>query len=158
VPTEQDYLAGDDIYQNTVGALKRALGDYESQYRADQGTYNQDYKNGLKNLGYTPGQGEGGQGGEWNWTDPLTASGRAREAQTNDFASRGMVQSQGYYDAFETLKRSLGDQFTNMLGAKTKYQGDLDRGLTEYKSQNTLADQSARTEAIQRMAALYGLV
>lgn len=157
-PNEKDYLAGDDIYTNTIGALQRALKDYQAQYTADSGAYGIDYGNALKSLGYTPGLDPSGKGGSWNWDDPLTASGNARQRQTNDFAGRGMLQSSGYNDSFDTLKRSLNDQFEGMLGAKNKYMGDLDRGLTNYKSQNTSASQNARAEAMARMAALYGLV
>lgn len=158
VPSIGDYEANDSILTAALAALDRAMKDYESQATADTENYERDYSQGLNNLGWRdPDDGIEGNFG-WDWNDVLTSSGRAYQNQNNDFASRGMLQSQGYLDAQAMLDRSLNDQRTAMETGRTDFLSDLGRKKTEFQNQDTLARQQARAEAAARRAAEYGIV
>lgn len=154
-PSEEDYLAGDGSFQAQLAALKGALERYTADSTLQRNNYQTDYGSSLRDLGYTEGA-EGGAG-QWNWNDQNTASGRAYQNQLNDFASRNMLQSQGYADAATDLERQLGQQYTQMSTNKTNFMTDLDRQLANYKGENTSGVNAARAEAIARRAAQYAL-
>lgn len=154
-PTEEDYLAGDSAYQTQLAALKGALERYISDSTLQKTNYQNDYNTSLRDLGYT--EGLNGAPGQWNWNDMTTASGKAYQNQLNDFASRGMLQSQGYADANNDLQRMLQQQYGQMSTNKNNFMTDLERQLANYKAENTSSQQSARAESIARRAAQYGL-
>ena len=151
VPSEEDYLAGDSAYQTQFAALKAALERYQADQQLETSKYNTDYTTSLRDLGYDEGT------KQWNWTDQLTAAGRAYQSQLNDFASRGMLQSQGYADANSDLQRLMNDQYGQMATNKTNFMTGMERALSNYKGENTSSQQAARAEAIARRAAQYGL-
>lgn len=148
VPSEEDYLAGDSSYQATLSALARQLQSFQADVDTQRSNRKLDYEKSLKDLGYN--------GGNWNWDDVLTASGRAYQNNSNDFASRGMLQSQAYADSINNLQRSLMDQYSGIDQTNTQFNTDLDRQLTKARDENTSATQQARAEAILRRAAQYG--
>lgn len=150
-PSEEDYLKGDAGFQAQQSALQAALQRYLADDKASRDKYGVDYGNSLRDLGYDEGA------KAWNWNDQLTASGRGYQNQLNDFASRGMLQSQGYADAFSELQRMLGQQYNALSTGKTTYMNDLDAQLANYRGENTSSLQSARAEALQRRAAQYAL-
>lgn len=154
-PTEEDYLAGDSAYQTQLAALKGALERYVSDSDLQRSNYQTDYGRSLRDLGYTEGQ--NGGAGTWNWDDMTTASGKSYQNQLNDFAARGMLQSQGYADANNDLQRMLQQQYGQMSTNKNNFMTDLERQLANYKAENTSSSQSARAESIARRAAQYGL-
>lgn len=154
-PTEEDYLAGDSAYQTQLAALKGALERYVSDSDLQRTNYQTDYGRSLRDLGYTEGQ--NGGAGTWNWDDMTTASGKSYQNQLNDFAARGMLQSQGYADANNDLQRMLQQQYGQMSTNKNNFMTDLERQLANYKAENTSSSQSARAESIARRAAQYGL-
>ena len=150
-PSEEDYLAGDSGYQAQQSALQGALQRYLADSDFQRTNYTTDYTRSLRDLGYDEGT------KEWNWNDELTASGRGYQNQLDDFASRGMLQSQGYADAYEELKRMLGQQYDSMSNARTAFMTDLDNQTANYKAENTANSQAARAEALQRRASQYAL-
>lgn len=150
-PSEEDYLAGDSGYQTQLSALQGALQRYLADSDFQRTNYITDYNRSLRDLGYDEGT------KQWNWNDKLTASGRAYQNQLDDFASRGMLQSQGYADAFQELQRMLGQQYDALLGAKTSFMTDLENQIANFKGENTANQQAARAEALQRRAAQYAL-
>ena len=150
-PSEEDYLAGDSGYQAQQSALKGALQRYLADSDFQRTNYTTDYTRSLRDLGYDEGT------KEWNWNDELTASGRGYQNKLDDFASRGMLQSQGYADAYEELKRMLGQQYDSMSNARTAFMTDLDNQTANYKAENTANSQAARAEALQRRASQYAL-
>lgn len=154
-PSEEDYLGGDSAYQTQLAALKGALERFVSDSDLQRNNYTTDYGRSLRDLGYSEGQ--AGAPGKWNWEDQTTASGKAYQNQLNDFASRGMLQSQGYADASNDLQRMLDQQYQQTLTNKTNFMTDMDRQLANYKAENTSGQQSARAESIARRAAQYGL-
>ena len=151
VPSEENYLAGDSSYQTQFAALKAALERYQADQQLETSKYNTDYTTSLRDLGYDEGT------KQWNWTDQLTAAGRAYQSQLNDFASRGMLQSQGYADANSDLQRLMTDQYGQMATNKTNFMTGMERSLANYQGENTSSQQAARAEAIARRAAQYGL-
>lgn len=155
-PTEEEYLAGDATYQAVISALAKQLSNFNSDIQAQRDNYMLDFNKGVDQLGYVAG--EGGRPASWDWNDLLTASGRAYQNLSNDFASRGMLQSSGYADSLNNLQRSLMDQYTGMTQARDVFTGDLDRQTAQYTDENTASSQAARAEAILRRAAQYGLV
>lgn len=158
VPSIGDYEANDQILTAALGALDRAMKDYEAQYATDTANYDRDFNEGQRNLGWRDlDAGEPVSMG-WDWNDVLSSSGRAYQNQVNDFANRGMLQSQGYLDAQSLLERSLNDQKGAMESARTDFMGDLGRRRSEFQNQDTLARQQARAEAASRRAAEYGIV
>lgn len=154
-PSEADYLKGDSTYQATVSALAKQLSNFTTDINAQEANYDIDFNKAVQELGYIPGV-DGGANA-WNWDDQLTASGRSYQQLLNDFASRGMLQSQGFADSQNDLTRSLNDQYGQLSTARQTFGSDLDRQLANYKDENTASSQAARAEAILRRAAQYGL-
>lgn len=150
-PTDEDYLAGDAGYQTQLSALQGALQRFLADSDFQRTNYTTDYNRSLRDLGYDEGT------KAWNWDDRLTASGRGYNNQLDDFASRGMLQSQGYADAFSELQRMLGQQYDALSGAKTNFMTDLDNQIANFRGENTSNQQAARAEALQRRAAQYAL-
>jgi hypothetical protein len=157
-PSVEEYQAKDAILAAALGALDKAMADYNAQYDADLKNYDRDYNEGLGNLGWQDlDKGDPISMG-WNWNDLLTSSGKAYQSQLNDFANRGMLQSQGYADALALLERSLNDQKGAMDTARGDFRNEKDRGKSEFSNQDTLARQQARAESTSRRAAEYGVV
>lgn len=156
VPSEEDYLKGDSVYKATIEALGKQLKNYITDINAQRENYELDYNNALQQLGYIAPAEEGGMG-SWNWQDQLTASGRMYQQLLNDFAARGMLQSQGFASGQEDLTRQLQQQYNDLSTARQTFGAGLDNQLTAYKDENTSASQAARAEAILRRAAQYGL-
>lgn len=155
-PSEADYLKGDATYQATVSALAKQLQNYITDINAQRENYDLDYNNAVQQLGYITPAEEGGMG-SWNWEDQLTASGRMYQQLLNDFAARGMLQSQGFASGQEDLTRQLQQQYNDLSTARQTFGSGLDNQLSAYKDDNTAASQAARAEAILRRAAQYGL-
>lgn len=154
-PSEEDYLAGDSGYQATIAALLRQMEGFQADIDSQRANRKLDYDSALKDLGYRA-PAEPGGAANWNWDDLLTASGRAYQNNSNDFASRGMLQSQAYADSINNLQRSLMDQFNGIDQTNTQFNNDLDRQLAKTRDENTSAQQQARADAIMRRNAQYG--
>jgi hypothetical protein len=150
-PSEEDYLAGDSGFQTQSSALQAALQRFLADSDFQKKTYETDYGKSLRDLGYDEGQ------KSWNWNDKLTASGRGYQSQLDDFASRNMLQSQGYADAFNELQRMLGQQYDSVSGAKQTFMTDMDNQVANYKGENTANLQAAKAEALARRASQFGL-
>jgi hypothetical protein len=166
VNPETDYLqeAG---YIAQIGALEEAMKKFNSQDTAERGRYDLDYDKGLNSLGYkdnTPGvttdnleESEMGNR-NWDWNDVLTASGRGYQQNVNDFASRGMIQSQGYFDALDQLTRSLDEQRGSMGTGRKNWRAEKDTAQANYGVQDTAARNTAKIDAISRLSAQLGLL
>lgn len=157
-PTEGEYQAQDAILAAALGALDRAMSDYNAQYDADLQTYDRDYNKGLGNLGFRDLDPGDAVNMGWDWNDVLTSSGAAYQNQLNDFANRGALQSSGYADALAALTRSLNDQKGAMDTGRSDFLSDKARGKNEFVNQDTLARQQARAESTARRGAQYGIV
>lgn len=155
VPSEEDYLAGDATYQATMAALAKQLQNFNTDIDTQLSNRKIDYDNALRDLGYVAPTTEGAASG-WNFDDQMTAAGRAYQAMLNDFASRGMIQSQGYADAQNDLSRTLNQQYEGMKTSNDQFLNDMTRQKTKATDENNAATAAARAEAIMRRAAQYG--
>ena len=152
--SDDDYLAGDSSYQAQLAALLKAVSDYDADATSQKTKYEVDYGDSLKNLGWTqdnPNTKDVNEGA-WNFKDMNTAAGRAFQNQENDFAGRGLLQSSLYGTANDNLTRSLNDQLGGINTGRQNFLDDLSRGQAAYKNENTLGQQQARAEALQRRA------
>jgi hypothetical protein len=157
IDPKTDYLkeAG---YMANISALDKALQEFNSQDTAERGRYDVDYKEGLRGLGYRDENIDDTIDGEWDFNDQLTASGRGYQQNLNDFASRGMLESQGYYDSVTNLKRSLADQLGAMTTGRQNFKKERDEGVANYGNQDQAARATAMTAAIERLSAQLGLI
>jgi hypothetical protein len=153
---EVDYLkeAG---FMAQASALDKALQEFQSQDKAERGRYDIDYKKGLGDLGYRDENIDDNIAGQWDWNDVLTASGRGYQQNTNDFAARGMLQSQGYFDSLKNLERSLEDQRGAMGTARQNFGKERDEGMATYVNQDKASRDAARIAAIERLSSSLGL-
>lgn len=158
-PSEEDYLAGDAGFQASLASLLKALQMFESDDTAQRTKYETDYKDGIRQLGWTPDNAETADVDEsnWNWEDQNTASGRAYQSQLGDFAGRGMLQSSGYARAANDLRRSFNDQLGSVNRARADFLSQRDRDLAAYREENKSAQGQSRAEALARRAAQYAL-
>lgn len=149
--SEEDYLAGDGGFQAQSSALQSALERFLADSKFQRDTYDTDYKSSLRDLGYREST------DDWNWLDPLTASGRGYQSQLDDFGARGMIQSSGFANAQEDLARTLRQQLGAMQTNRTTFEQDMNNQVANYKAENKVAQQAARAEALQRRAAGFSL-
>lgn len=151
----EDYLASgaDSAYTAQMAALTKALENSQTDLRAQQGQYDVNYGDSVKNLGYIQDDPATPQNeGAWNFTDTNNAAGRGFQNQQNDFAGRGMLQSSLYGTAQDNLTRSLSDQLGGMNTAKQNFGNDIARQGAAFGNQNTLSQGQAKAEAIARRA------
>lgn len=173
--SDEDYLASDSMFQAQKNALQAALDAYLSDSAAQRQSYNTNYGESLRKLGFTGDKGaldkakwnqEAGrfeidnapaQGFGWNETDNLTASGRGFENALNDFASRGMLQSSAYGRARNDLMRNLNEQLASTAGAKQTAMGEFDRNEAAKKQEKQMSEAQAAQETLARVKAAYGI-
>lgn len=148
----------DQAYQAQMAALQKALSDYQADNTHQKDQYSTDFTKSLGQLGWTPGtNADDVNGGQWNFTDQNTASGKAYQNQLNDFASRGLLQSSLYGQANNDLLRSLTDQLSGLNTAKSNFMTNLAQQLSAYQNQNTASQQQAKADALARYSAQFGV-
>ena len=173
--TDEDYLASDAMFQAQKNALQTALDAYLADSAAQRQTYNTNYGESLRKLGFTGDKGlldkakwdpadqrfevdnAPVQGFGWNETDNLTASGRGFENALNDFASRGMLQSSAYGRARNDLMRNLNEQLASTASAKQTAMGEFDRNEAAKKQEKQMSEAQAAQETLARVKAAYGI-
>lgn len=151
----EDYLASgaDSAYTAQMAALTKALENSQADLTAQQGQYDVNYGDSVKNLGYIQDDPATPQNeGMWNFTDTNNAAGRGFQNQQNDFAGRGMLQSSLYGTAQDNLTRSLSDQLGGMNTAKQNFRNDIASQGAAFGNQNMLSQGQAKAEAIARRA------
>lgn len=147
---------GDPGYIAQANALHAALQNYESDYTNKTGQYNTQYAQAVKNLGWNPGVGTAP--GEWALKDTNTAAGRSYQAQNNDYAARGLLQSSMYAQAVDNLMRSLNDQNTSLQNNKQSYLSGLATDKAQYEANNNYQLTQAANDAMNRiMSGLIGV-
>jgi hypothetical protein len=163
-PNPNAYLTDPD-YIAQIAALKAQAENYNTDFNQKTGAYNTQFQDALRNLGFlapaagakddpsTPNIDE--SKGGWAWDDQNTAAGRGFTNQKNDFASRGLMQSSLYAQAFNDLIRSLSDQNTSLNNAKTSYLNGLSNDKAQFQSQNNYQQSQAASEAKNRLANQY---
>lgn len=131
-PAKPDPLAGDVIYKQQRDAAHRALGDYQSQLTAQQNSYNTDYR---RNIGNNARQ-EGFDVQDLN----------------NDFASRGLSHSGMFIKSGSDLATNYNRADDALNEGKAQFGANLQTGLQNFKSQQSLDAIRYRNEAINRRA------
>lgn len=137
-------------------ALQKALKGYQDQTAQQEASYDADYKTGLHSLGYQGSGWDPNKGyakGTWAANDPTTSYGNSYNNQLNDFAGRDMLNSTFYSDALNNMNRKFSDQLNSMATARTNARTTAQQTLGQESSENDLAQQQARAEAIARLAA-----
>lgn len=157
--SQQEWLANDDAYTDTVAAQRLEYENLLAQLQAQQRNYETDLYNTLRNLGLRGHQVSGGsiQGGEWDTSDRLGAYGRQYQNLMNDFASRGMLQSTLFGGAQNDMQRGFNQQRADLAGALQQLVSGIEADRASAQAARDAAITAAQRESIARRAATYGL-
>lgn len=124
------YLTNDTTYQSQLAAINKALGDYQANEQSAEGNYNASYAQNQYDLG------------RGNTQDT--------ENQTNDYASRGLLRSGLFGKAYGNTQEDYASKQSALDQGRQSYIGGLQRDMSNYISSQTLAQQQARQDAINR--------
>jgi hypothetical protein len=170
----------DSAYTRQMGAIQRALQEFETgaQQRADR--YGIDFGQGVNRLGYRmapdfqsmgnilearPGSTLGDVMGRGEWDlegnfDPYTAAAKGTRGTRDEFAGRGMLRSSDFVKTFGDFQNRLNQQLEDMNTGRTRFYEDT---LSELTSRRTTAEEeqqaakdAARARAIAKAAASLG--
>lgn len=136
-PTVKKWLANDTTYQATINALNKALADYKARMNQQRGQYDTEYNMNLGNLN--------------------TSRRAAVDDQQNDFASRGVLRSGVYAKSLGELSSDYDARRNALDTGRANYRADLSSALRDFQTEQALAKQNARQNAINRRAARYGI-
>lgn len=135
-PSINEWLAGDTAYKQQTDASQKALRDYLAQMTGQQNNYNTEYERNLGNLG--------------------DAEKLATTDTENDFSARGLTTSGLYLKALADLKADYDKRESTLADGRAEFLGNLQNGLTNFKSTQGINNTRYRNEAINRRAAQYG--
>lgn len=162
----------DPMYIAQANALDTALENYKNEIEAQRQTYNANYGESLRKLGFSgdhkmldkatfdPATGTWSGAGDnvgFNQTDQNTASGRAYVGNRNDFASRGMLQGTDFARASNNIDRSLNEQLSNTAKARNTSMADFDRQKAAKASETASNKGQLQQESIARLKSGYGI-
>lgn len=137
-PTDSAYIAEaagiNSDTQSLLDELKRQRGMYEL-----------DWKTALRNLGYDQGA------GRWDRGNRLGAYGQAMNNQTNDFASRGLMNSSLYANALADLEGSFTQQLGDLNAANLQDETGYNERVAAANTQKDNALKQARMNALARL-------
>lgn len=137
VPSLNDYLGTDSVYQQSVSGGKRSLNDFLSEM--------------------TRRRGEAGT----QFTQTQGSMERDRVTQLedlkNEFASRGLIQSGLYGEEQGKFQQKFTEQQTALQQQQAALLADLLSQEKNYRRENDLATQQAKQEALARRAAKYNI-
>jgi hypothetical protein len=125
VPSIDDYLSTDDPYQQQHLALQDALKDYQKQYDLQNSQYGTTY--------------------DQNSTALKKNRELSEASLTDDYASRGLMNSGIYNKAFTDLGTDYNNRQISLDTDKANFIANLGLGLTNFQ------------DAINRRAAQYGV-
>lgn len=128
--TIDQYLAGDTAFNSQKTAYQKALADYAAQMQAEQGKYNGEYGAQTAQLGLDRTQG--------------------MKSLTDDYASRGLLQSGVYADAQGELSKKFDTSAADLERAKQAYMSDLTTGQTNFQTTQQTLLEKARQDALNR--------
>lgn len=148
--SDDDWWNQDASFQTESGGLKSVLDNALSDLARKRSNYDTDFSSTLKNLGWDwEGDTIGDLGsvgaGKWDPTNQLGAYGQGNQNLTNDYASRGLMDSSFFGDALTNYNTDFNNQFANLNQGRAQFQ-------TEY-GDNTGQGASANSEyqnALQR--------
>jgi len=125
-----DYLAKDTAYNSQKSAYQKALADYATQMKGEQSKYTGEYDAQNKQLGLDRVE------GQTNLSD--------------DYASRGLINSGVYGDALGDLNKKYDTQAADLQRAKQAYMDDLTTGQTNFQGTQQTLLEKARQDALNR--------
>lgn len=119
-------------------------------------SYMQDFKGGLRNLGWDY-EGEDYGNGKWDADDRLGAYGGAFQNLQNDYSGRGLLDSSFYGQANNDLTDRFNRQRTDMMTGLTGQQNDFNSNKTNALQSREAAKNRALAEAYARYSGGYGV-
>lgn len=141
-------------------ARERAIQSAMDLFGAEQATqsarYNEDYNKSLTQLGYDPTKGFD-RGALMSSGQRATASGKAYNAMSNDFAARGMLQSGAYQAQQGVLGTQLEDQRLAIDKGKLQFGEDQQAKLKAQQAQNEQARIQALSDAKSAILERYAM-
>lgn len=141
-------------------ARERAIQSAMDLFGADQATqsarYNENYNKSLIQLGYDPTSGFD-RGALMSSGQRATASGKAYNALSNDFAARGMLQSGAYQAQQGVLGTQLEDQRLAIDKGKLQFAEDQQAKLRAQQAQNEQARIQALSDAKSAILERYAM-
>lgn len=136
-PSVKDYLAGDVSYQNLLRGQQRTLADF----LADIGRQRTEATTSFGDVTRSMEQ----------------EKERALEAMTNEFASRGLLQSGLFGQEQAEYNQDWANQMTQLEQGQQSLLADLLSQRTNFQREQSLAQEAARQSAIRRRAEKYGI-
>lgn len=137
VPSYTQYLNGDTTYQSQVAQLRQAYANYLASQNNEKTNFENTYALNRKNL--------------------TTERGRALTDTTDDYASRGMLQSGLYGKAYADRGADYSQRQAALDTERQAFKGDLATNLSAFQGEQNSVLTSAKQEAIARRAAKYGI-
>lgn len=137
VPSVNKWLANDTQYQATTNALAKALKDYKTRMNQQLGQYDTEYNQNVSTLG--------------------TSRQAALTDTENDYAGRGILRSGVYANTTSNLMSDYNARQNRLDTGRANFRADMTSAEQDFKSEQNLANQNARQNAINRRAARYGI-
>jgi hypothetical protein len=117
--------------------MKKAMADYLAQMNSQRQQYEGQYGLNAQELGKQRTTGFGDL--------------------ENDYASRGLLQSGVYGKAYADLENDFKRRQTDLDTGRTNFLANLASGQKNFTTEQQLAMEKARQDAIARRAAQYGI-
>lgn len=136
-PSIKEWLAGDNVFQDTRRNLRKARSDLRGDVTRRRGIVRGDYQDSRRAL-------KEQRGGDL-------------EDLEEDFASRGLLKSGLYAGEVGDYEEEFAERLANLGTKKTQAIEALQQELDKFKSANKLRRQSAREQAVRRRAEKFDL-
>ena len=136
-PSIEQFLRGDTAYMGQEAGLKAGMDQYNIDYGQRQTQYGTEYNMNKDNL-----------------AKALT---EANTGMTDDYASRGMLNSGTYGTAYADQQTEYNSRQTALDNARNQWLAEQLSGQTSATSESALSGQKARQDAINRRAAQYAV-
>jgi hypothetical protein len=135
-PTIESFLGADTQYQSQLAALNKALADYQAQMGMQSNQYQTNYASNLNQLG----------------TDRKVGM----DDQMNDYTGRGLFHSGLFGKAAGDLSTQFDNRQSDLSRARADFLANLGLDFNNFRSQQNITSQQAKSDAISRRAAQYG--
>jgi len=136
-PSIEDYLGLDTGYLGQMQQLQKALSDFQASQLQQQNQFDVDNTRQLRDLGIQQQQ--------------------QQDSLQEDFAARGLANSGAFADALGQLNQGFLGQQTDLNTGRSNFMSQLEQALQDFQSQQNMAQQQARQDAIGRRAQKFNL-
>lgn len=148
----------DPVYQQQITQLARNMADFKSQQGLAQGQYRNQYNASLGRLGWNHGGFDNPSAGGWDVNKPgLNQYADSTNANSNDFAGRGVYNSGMYLKSQNDLNSDFNDRKTTMDTSRNDWVNTQAQNLHNLESQQEQTRSSSLQDAIARIAATVGV-